>query len=111
MVEGSETPREMAMQTDRFLLKVILNHPAHRTQWEADQAEAKIKREIFEGKYDIAASGKEKLKHFIVRDYLPWTKINKASFRNEESRSKMILERLGSKSFREITPEISRNSN
>jgi integrase len=75
-------------------------------RWTPDQAEAKIKRDIFEGKYDIAASGKEKLKDFIERDYLPWTKTNKASFSNESSRSKMIIERFGSKAFREITPEM-----
>lgn len=35
-----------------------------------------------------------------------WTKTNKSSFKNDDSRSKMIIERFGSKSFREVTPEM-----
>jgi hypothetical protein len=77
--------------------------PAARTQWEAEQAEIKIRRDIFDGKYGIAASGKEKLKEFIEQDYLPWARTNKLSFKNDDSRSKMIIERFGLKSFREIT--------
>jgi hypothetical protein len=70
-----------------------------------EQAEIKIRRDIFDGKYEIAASGKEKLKGFIEQDYLPWAKTNKLSFKNDDSRSKMVIERFGAKSFREITPE------
>ncbi len=77
-----------------------------QTKWEADQAEVKIKRDVYDGKYEVQASGKANVREFIEKHYLPWARTNKKSFRNDYSRSKVILKRFGSKSFREVTPEM-----
>ncbi len=77
-----------------------------QTRWDAEQAEAKIKRDIFEGRYSIAASGKGNLGEFIEKEYLPHAKVNKRSFKNDDSRSKVVIARFGDKSFRDITPEM-----
>src|SRR5258705_13606140 len=80
--------------------------PEARTRWDAGQAEAKIKRDIFEGKYGTPASGKDNLGEFIEKEYLPHAKANKRSFKNDYSRSKVVIARFGNKSFRDITPEM-----
>jgi integrase len=80
--------------------------PEARTRWDAEQAEAKIRRNIFEGKYGTPASGKGNLGEFIEKDYLPHAKANKRSFKNDDSRSKVVIVRFGNRSFRDITPEM-----
>ncbi len=80
--------------------------PEARTKWDAEQAEVKIKREIFEGKYGTSASGRDNLGEFIGKEYLPHAKANKRSFKNDDSRSKVVIKRFGGKSFRDITPEM-----
>src|SRR6266700_7331867 len=68
--------------------------PEARTRWEAEQAEAKIKQVIFERKYSIPASGKDNLGEFIEKEYLPYARTNKRSFKNDDSRSKVVIERF-----------------
>lgn len=80
--------------------------PEARTKWEAEQAEAKIRQSIFDGKYGTPASGKENLGEFIEKEYLPHAKANKRSFKNDESRSKVVIARFGNNSLREITPDM-----
>jgi len=80
--------------------------PGARTKWDAEQAEEKIKRDIFEGKYGTPASGKGNFGEFIEREYLPHARANKRSFKNDDSRSKVVITRFGNKSFRDITPEM-----
>jgi len=45
--------------------------PEARTKWEAEQAEIKIKREIFEGRFGQLDLGSEKLADFIEKVFLP----------------------------------------
>ena len=49
--------------------------PEARTKWEAEQAETKIKREIFEGRFGQLDLGSEKFEKVFV----PWSKANKRS--------------------------------
>ncbi len=65
-----------------------------QTKWEADQAEVKIKRDVYDGKYEVQASGKANVREFIEKHYLPWARTNKKSFKNDDSRSKVILKRF-----------------
>jgi integrase len=75
-----------------------------RTKWEAEQAETKIKREIFEGRFGQLDLGSEKLADFIEKVFVPWSKANKRSWRHDEFRARTIREYFGSKTFREISP-------
>lgn len=59
--------------------------PEARTKYEAEQAEIKIKREIFEGRFGQLDLGSEKLADFIEKVFLPWSKANKRSWRQRVS--------------------------
>ena len=78
--------------------------PEARTKYEAEQAEIKIKREIFEGRFGQLDLGSEKLADFIEKVFLPWSKANKRSWRHDEFRTRTICEYFGGKMFREISP-------
>src|SRR4029078_8782944 len=43
-----------------------------RTKKQAEQAESKIKQEIFEGRFGLVNSGTMKLAKFIDEIYMPW---------------------------------------
>jgi integrase len=75
-----------------------------RTKWEAEQAESKIKQEIFEGRFGKLDLGSEKLADFIEKIFVPWSKANKRSWRHDEFRARTIREYFGGKTFREISP-------
>ena len=51
--------------------------PEARTKWQAEQAETKIKQEVFEGRFGLVQSGMIKLDRFIDEIYMPWAKANK----------------------------------
>jgi integrase len=78
--------------------------PEARTKWEAQQAETKIKQEIFEGRFGQVDLGSEKLADFIEKIFLPWSKANKRSWKHDEFRARTICEFFGGKTFREISP-------
>jgi integrase len=78
--------------------------PEARTKKEAEQAEAKIRQEIFEGRFGQFDLGSEKLANFIEKTFLPWSKVNKRSWRHDEFRSHTLCEYFGGKTFREISP-------
>ena len=54
--------------------------PEARTKWEAEQAESKIRQEVFEGRFGLVQSGTMKLTDFIEEIYMPWAKANKRKF-------------------------------
>ncbi len=78
--------------------------PEANTKWEAEQAESKIKQEIFEGRFGQVDLGSDRLADFIEKDFLPWSKANKRSWRHDEFRTRTICEYFGGKTFREISP-------
>ncbi len=57
--------------------------PEARTKWEAEQAESKIKQDVFEGRYGKRDTGTMKLASFIDEIYMPWAKSNKTSWLND----------------------------
>jgi len=67
-------------------------------------AESKIKQEIFEGRFGQVDLGSDRLADFIEKDFLPWSKANKRSWRHDEFRPRTICEYFGGKTFREISP-------
>lgn len=76
--------------------------PEAATKWQAEQAEAKAKNEVFEGKYGSEPSSIS-LKEFVEKVFLPWSKTEKRSWRNDLSRSKPILAYFKNKRMRDIT--------
>jgi integrase len=77
--------------------------PEARTKYQAQEAERRIRDEIFEGKYQAAQSRKT-LKQFVEESYTPWAKANKRSWRSDVSRLKPILAYFGAKKLSDISP-------
>jgi integrase len=83
--------------------------PEARTKQQAEQAESKIKQDIFEGKFGKVEAGTMKLTDFIDDIYMPWAKSNKRSWLNDHYNSVILKECFGNKELREIQPlEIER---
>ncbi len=78
--------------------------PEASTKWEAEQAESKIKQEIFEGRFGLVELGSERLADFISKTFLPWSKANKRSWRHDAFRARTICDYFGTKTFREMSP-------
>jgi integrase len=78
--------------------------PEARTKWQADQAELRIKQEIFEGRFGTQETGKRFVTDFIDSDYLPWAKANKRSWRDDEYKLPVIRSFLSGKSFQDVSP-------
>src|SRR5215211_7449331 len=78
--------------------------PEASTKWEAEQAESKIKQEIFEGRFGLVDLGSERLADFISKTFLPWSKANKRSWRHDVFRARTICDYFGTKTFREMSP-------
>ncbi len=77
-----------------------------RTKFDAEQAENKIKRDVFEGRANGLLTGAQGLVKFIEEIYLPWSKQNKRSWKHDEFRARAICEsrHLRGKTFAQVTP-------
>jgi len=75
-----------------------------RTKWEAEQAEVKIKRELLENRYDLRRTSTERLTDFIDEVFLPWSKLNKRSWRDDVYITNTLKEYFGGKTFQELSP-------
>ncbi|MDQ3651545.1 MAG: site-specific integrase [Acidobacteriota bacterium] len=80
--------------------------PEAYTKWQAEQAEIKIKHEVFEGRYGKAETGTEELADFIEKVFLPWSKTNKRSWQNDHYNAPTLIDYFGSKTFREVSPML-----
>lgn len=65
-----------------------------------------LKREVFENRYDLRQTGTDKLADFIDNVFLPWSKLNKRSWRDDAYIATTLKEYFGGKTFREITPML-----
>ena len=75
-----------------------------RTKKQAEQAESKIKQEIFEGRFGLVNSGTIKLAKFIDEIYMPWAIANKRSWKGDQCYSEVLKDYFKGKSLCEITP-------
>jgi len=57
--------------------------PLARTKWDAEQAEIKAQQEIFDKRHGLDEKGKDLLSSFLDDVYLPWSKANKKSWRDD----------------------------
>lgn len=80
--------------------------PEARIKPEAEEAENKIKREIFEGRFGSVEQGKRSLSEFVEQVYLPWARQNKKSWDHDEFRARAMCNSatLKGKTFAEISP-------
>jgi hypothetical protein len=79
--------------------------PEARTKEQAEQAQTKIKRAIFDDKYNRAA-GNKGFTEFVDEVFVPWAKASKRSWQDDEERSRPLKEFFDGKRLRDITPML-----
>lgn len=79
--------------------------PEARTKAEAEEAQTKIKRDIFDDKYNRAAGNKD-FTEFVDEVFVPWAKASKRSWQDDEERARPLKEFFTGKRLREITPML-----
>jgi integrase len=79
--------------------------PLARTKWDAEQAEIKAKQEIFDKRHGLEEKGKDLLSTFLDEVYLPWSKTNKKSWRDDAYMLPMLKEYFEGKTLREISAQ------
>jgi len=88
--------------------------PEARTKYEAEQAEIKLKRDVFEGKYGKECGtmlfsefvGDPDADQFKEGTFLAWAKINKRSWKHDQFRVRPLLVAFKGKSLGEITADV-----
>ena len=77
-----------------------------RTRPQAEQAEIRIKNDVFEGKYGSHKKAAPAFGEFVEEVYLPWARANKRSCgTSDETRCKTLVGYFGSTRMDQITPE------
>jgi len=77
-----------------------------RTKWDAEQAEVKAKQELFEKRYGVEEKGTDLLSDFLDQVYLPWSKTNKKSWRDDSYMLPMLKTYFEGKALREISAQM-----
>lgn len=77
--------------------------PEAMNKAQAEKAEAKIRLEIYEGKYGSEARN-TLFSDFVEKVYLPWSRSNKRTFRDDVLNCKVLCQYFGGKSFIQISP-------
>jgi len=80
--------------------------PEARTKQKAEQAESKIKQEIFEKRFELEQKGTDLLSDFLDDVYLPWSKVNKKSWRDDVYMVPMLKAHFEGKAMREISVQL-----
>ena len=88
--------------------------PEARTKYEAEQAEIKIKRDVFEGKYGkqfgtmlftkFVGDPNAADEQFGEGTFLDWARHNKRSWKHDQFRVRPLLRAFAGKTLGEITP-------
>jgi integrase len=89
--------------------------PEARTKYEAQQAEIKLKRDVFEGRYgkqfgkmlfaEFLGDPNAKDGQFGEGTFLEWAKYNKRSWKHDRFRARPLLEAFRGKTLAEISPQ------
>jgi len=77
-----------------------------RTRDQAEQAEVRLRNEVFEGTYGARKRIVPLFEEFVNDTYLPWAKTNRRSWKSDELRCKALVKHFGAKRLDEITPEM-----
>src|ERR1043165_2504621 len=78
--------------------------PEARTKFQAEQAEAKARDQVFQGTYGVVQLGNQDFSQFVSETYLPWAKANKRTWRNDEIIANQWVETFRGKALREVSP-------
>ena len=94
--------------------------PEARTKHEAEQAEIKLKRDVFEGKYgkqfgtmsfaDFVGNPDAENDEFGEGTFLEWAKFNKRSWKHDRFRVRVLRDAFKGKTLGESLPNSSRDS-
>jgi integrase len=77
--------------------------PEARTKFQAEQAEAKARDQVFQGTYGAVQLGNQGFSQFVSETYLPWAKANKRTWRNDEIIANQWAELFKGKALREVS--------
>ncbi|HEX8351540.1 MAG TPA: site-specific integrase [Pyrinomonadaceae bacterium] len=77
--------------------------PEARTKYEAEQAETEARQAVFQGRYGRPAGARD-FADFVEKEYEPWAKETKRSWRNESYCLPTVKERFRGKTFAQISP-------
>jgi integrase len=80
--------------------------PEARTKQQAEQAEFKLKREVFEERFGIEQKGTDLLSDFLDDVYLPWSKVNKKSWRDDAYMLPMLKAHFEGRALRDISVQL-----
>jgi integrase len=94
--------------------RVRLPIPEARTKHDAEQAEVKLKRDVFEGKYGKEFGtmlfsefvGDPDADQFADGTFLAWAKLNKRSWEHDRFRVRPLLKAFKGKTLAEITADV-----
>jgi len=78
--------------------------PEARTKFQAEQAETKVRDQVFQGTYGTSQLGIQDFCEFVSEMYLPWAKANKRTWRNDEIITNQWTEIFRGKMLREVSP-------
>lgn len=79
--------------------------PLARNKWDAEQAEIRAKQEIFERRLGLEEKGIQLLSEFLDEVYLPWSKTNKKSWRDDAYMAPMLKQYFEGKALRDISAQ------
>src|SRR5215510_5685402 len=78
--------------------------PEARTKAQAERAEIQIRQDAYEKKYEKVAA--PSFKSFVKEEYLPWSKLNKRSWRSDVEYVEVLTREFGDLNLDEITPVL-----
>lgn len=67
--------------------------PEARTKAQAERAETQIRQDIYDGKYEKATA--PSFDSFVKEVYLPWSKLNKRSWRSDVEHVEALISEFG----------------
>lgn len=80
--------------------------PEARTSYQAEQAEIRIKNEIFDKKYGVVEKKVPTLSEYIDKVFIPWALKHKRAHRDYKWRCEVLKEAFGSRRMDEITKQM-----
>jgi len=79
--------------------------PEARVKAQAERAETTIRDQVYDGKYGQVVKA-ETLRDFVNNTFLPWSKANKRTWREDVYRSQSIIAFFGKYPMDEISPSL-----
>src|SRR5262245_13017070 len=88
----------------RIKARTVYVIPEARAKAQAERAETQIRQDAYEYKYEKTTA--PSFESFVREEYLPWSKINKRSWRSDVGRVETLIHEFGEMSLDEITPVL-----